>query len=134
MADRKSTAERIAEAELKKEQLANEIKRLERQHKEEERKARTKRLCNRGGKVEKLLPELITLPEEQFEIFVNTVLLTPHTRKILKELAGQAAAPKSHAQPAAPPAVPPAPQTVPSAKPPSGSDGGRTRETATFGD
>ena len=86
---RKSTAEKIAEVQAKKQQLENEQKRLLQQQKAEERKARTKRLCFRGGAVEKLLPELITLTDEQFDVFLNTVILSEQTKRVLADITAQ---------------------------------------------
>jgi len=39
------------------------------EQKEQERKDRTNRLCKRMGLFEKLLPDCITLTEEQFQTF-----------------------------------------------------------------
>lgn len=71
-------------AELKKRQDA-----LLAQFNEQERKARTHRLCKRGGLVEKLLPELITLTDKQFDTFVEKALLTEYTRRIIKDLSAE---------------------------------------------
>jgi len=83
---RKTTAERIEIQKERKEQMQNEIKRLLQQQRKEERKARTHRFCIRGAIVEKLLPDLARLTEEQFDTFVQKVLLTPHTSRILAGL------------------------------------------------
>ena len=86
MATNKTTAEKIAEQRTKMEQIQNEINRLLRLEKEEARKARTHRLCERGGIVEKLLPDLIRLNKEQFDTFVQKTLLSGYAEKILREL------------------------------------------------
>ena len=86
---RKTTAEKIAEAQQRKEQMQNQIKRLQQQQKSEERKARTHRLCKRGGIVEKLLPDLATFTDEQFDIFVKKVLLTEHTKRVITDITKQ---------------------------------------------
>jgi uncharacterized protein YeaC (DUF1315 family) len=80
---RKTTAERIEIQKVKKEQTQNALKLLLQQQRKEERKARTHRFCVRGAIVEKLLPDLARLTEEQFDTFVQKVLLTPHTNRIL---------------------------------------------------
>ena len=85
----KTTAERIAEVQERKQQMQNQIKRLQQQQKSEERKARTHRLCKRGGIVEKLLPELATFTDKQFDIFVKKVLLTEHTKRAITDIAKQ---------------------------------------------
>lgn len=87
MANRKTINEKIEAAKLEKEQAEARIKQLIQQQKAQERKARNHRLCERGGKLEKLLPELARLTEEQFETFVEKCLLTSFTRRTLAELA-----------------------------------------------
>ena len=47
------------------------------------------RLCKRGGIVEKPLPDLINLTDEQFDAFVEKTLLSGHAERILKGLIGQ---------------------------------------------
>ena len=86
MATNKTTAVKIAEQRAKMEQMGNEIKRLLRLQKDEERRARTHRLCERGGIVEKLLPDLARLDKEQFDIFVQKTLLTGFAEKVLRGL------------------------------------------------
>jgi hypothetical protein len=62
------------------------IKKLLQQQKAQERKERNHRLCKRGGLVEKLLPGLIKLSDEQFQTFVDKTLLTGFAEKILRGL------------------------------------------------
>jgi len=50
MSTRKTTAERIEAAKIELKQKENELKRLEQMQKEADRKARTKRLIERGGR------------------------------------------------------------------------------------
>ena len=69
MSTRKTTAEKLEAAKIEKQQAEAEIKRLMNLQKAEERKARNHRLCERGGIVEKLLPDLASLNKEQFDIF-----------------------------------------------------------------
>jgi hypothetical protein len=73
-----------AKAEIKQKEAL--IKQLLQQQRATDRKVRNHRLCKRGGFVEKHLPDLIKLTDEQFETFVKKTLLTGHTAKILKEL------------------------------------------------
>lgn len=87
MANRKTINEKLEAAKLEKEQAEARIKELLQQQKSQERKDRNHRLCLHGGKLEKLLPELARLTEEQFEIFVGKCLLTSFTRRTLAELA-----------------------------------------------
>ena len=87
MSERKTTAERITAKKEEMEQKKNELTLLLQRQRKEERKARTHRLCERGGKLEKLFPELARLTEEQFETFVERCLLTSQTRSVLTELA-----------------------------------------------
>jgi hypothetical protein len=108
MANRKTLNEKIEAAKLEKEQAEARIKKLLQQQKAQARKDRNHRLCERGGKLEKLLPELARLTEEQFEIFVEKCLLTSFTRRVLSELAppepeqpdGENSATTAHTEPA----------------------------------
>jgi hypothetical protein len=68
------------------EHLKKEKKKLEKEQSNEERKKRTHRLCKRGGELEKLFPDLITLTEEQFYLFVEKTLLTGFAERILGEI------------------------------------------------
>ena len=92
MSNRKTIVERIEAAKAEVAQKEAHIKALLRQQKAQERKDRNHRLCLRGGKLEKLLPGLARLTEEQFETFVGKCLLTNYTRRILAELAPQESA------------------------------------------
>ena len=87
MAYRKTLDEKIAAAKLEAAQKEARVKELLQQQKTAERKARNHRFCLRGGKLEKLFPELALLTEEQFEIFVEKCLLNDNTRAVLAELA-----------------------------------------------
>ena len=87
MSNRKTINEKIEAAKIEKQQAEARIKKLLQEQKAQERKDRNHRLCKRGGKLEKLFPELARLTEEQFETFVEKCLRTNHTRRILAELA-----------------------------------------------
>ena len=83
----KSKLDRIEEL---NEEIINIKKRqsqLRQQHNRQVNKDRTHRLCRRGGLVEKLLPTLAVINDEQFEMFVNKTLLSGFAEKILREIA-----------------------------------------------
>ena len=86
MSNRKTLDERIEAARVEKQQAEARIKELLNQQKVQERKDRNHRLCKRGGQVEKLLPGLAELTEEQFETFVQKTLLTGFAEKVLRGL------------------------------------------------
>ena len=88
----KTKAEKIASIETQMEQLENQKKRLIQEQKKEERNARTKRLCKRMGLFESMLPDTITLTEEQFKTFLEKTVAAEHSRRILDELTAQNAA------------------------------------------
>ena len=86
MAAKRSRPERIV---LKREhilQLENELKVLENQEKEAERKARTKRLCRRGGFIESLLPDTVILSDDRFESFVKRHIANKYGTDMLNKL------------------------------------------------
>ena len=81
--------ERVANIEKEIRELLDRKKLLLQQHKDQERKDRTHRLCERGGYLESVIPELPTLTEEQFKTFVEKTLLTDFARRTLATLTGQ---------------------------------------------
>jgi hypothetical protein len=85
----KTRLERIGSIQEEIEQLKTRQKLLQQQHNAQERKARNHRLCRRGGIVEKLLPGIISLTDEQFDAFVEKTLLTGYAERIIKGLAAQ---------------------------------------------
>jgi len=85
----KTTTEKIEAVKLQKQQLDNEMKRLQQQERAEERKRRNHRICKRGGLLEKLLPDTIPLSDEQFQAFLEKVLLSDSTRRTLERYAPQ---------------------------------------------
>ena len=85
----KSKVEKMSDIDKQIEDLQNQKKELQKQHNNDERKARTNRLCKRGGIVEKLLPDLIEFTDEQFDIFLEKTLLTPYTRRVIAEIKAQ---------------------------------------------
>ena len=82
----KTKAEKIAAIELQMTQLENQRKKLIQEKKQQERKDRTKRLCKRMGLFESMLPESISLTDEQFHIFLEKTVATEHSRRLLDEL------------------------------------------------
>ena len=85
----KTKAEKIAAIELQMTQLENQRKKLIQEKKQQERKDRTKRLCKRMGLFENMLPESISLTDEQFQIFLEKTVATEQSRRILDGLTTQ---------------------------------------------
>ena len=88
----KTKLEKIAGIEEEIRQLENKKKRLMQEQKEQERKDRTNRLCKRMGLFEKLLPDCITLTEEQFKSFLEQTAAAEHGRRLLEEMTARNAA------------------------------------------
>lgn len=82
----KTKIEKIAGIEEEIRQLENKRKQLVQAQKAQERKDRTKRLCKRMGLFESLLPESISLTDEQFQIFLEKTVLNEQSRRILDGL------------------------------------------------
>jgi len=89
MSTRKTTAEKIEAARIEKAQMEAEIKRLMQQQKAEERKARTKRLIERGAIVESLIHNADALTNEQFKAFLEKTVTSNYAVKALTEIAAQ---------------------------------------------
>ena len=88
----KTTAEKIAERDERIAQLQNEKKKLLQKQKADERKVRTNRLCRRHGLLEKYMPDLITITDEQFEMFIKRAIATSYGRDALAEIVTTAGA------------------------------------------
>ena len=88
----KTKLEKIAGIEEEIRQLENKRKQLVQEQKAQERKDRTKRLCRRMGLFESLVPDSISLTEEQFKTFLEKTVAAEHGRKLLDELTAQNAA------------------------------------------
>lgn len=86
---RRTLEERIEAARTKKQKEDNNLNRLLKEQKEQERTARTNRLCKRMGFIEKMLPELITLTDEQFEKFVKRTTANDFGRGELAKIVQQ---------------------------------------------
>ena len=85
----KTKAEKIADIELQMTQLENLRKKLIQEQKQQERKDRTKRLCKRMGLIESMLPESISLTDEQFQTFLEKAVANEYGRRILNSLTVQ---------------------------------------------
>ena len=85
----KTKIEKIAGIEEEIRQLENKRRQLVQAQKAQERKDRTKRLCKRMGLFESLVPDSVSLTDEQFKAFLERTITTEHSRRILAELTKQ---------------------------------------------
>ena len=88
------TAE-IEESKKKIRQFENREKIIKQKLSVEERKARTHRLCKRGGFMESLVPELIAMPDEDAKAFLRLALTSEPAQEFLKKRAGDGNAEES---------------------------------------
>jgi hypothetical protein len=95
----KTKLEKIATIEEQIEQLENQKKQLRQKHRTEERKARERRQCKRAGILESLLPETVSLTDEQFKTFLERTTANDFGRKVLSGITAQNTA-KAESQPA----------------------------------
>ena len=97
----KSRQEKIASFEERIAQLENQ-KKLEKQRlKAEERKARDRRLYKRAGLLESLLPETITLTDEQFNTFLHRTVANNFGRDKLAQIIAEGVSETAPSQAAA---------------------------------
>ncbi len=82
----RTTVEKIESVQEQIRQLENQKKRLMQEQKEQERKARTKRLIERGAILESLIPEADTFTNEQIKAFLEKTIRTESARKALANL------------------------------------------------
>jgi hypothetical protein len=75
----KTKLERIASIEEQIPQLKNQQRQLAQKHKADERKARTRRLIERGAILESVIPKAETLTNEQVQTLVREAFLTAPT-------------------------------------------------------
>ena len=87
----KTTAEKIADKDEQIRQILNEKKQLIQKQKQQDRKDRTKRLCSRHGLLESMLPELITITDEQYKTFLEKAVCNNYGRDILAKVIAQTA-------------------------------------------
>ncbi len=78
--------EKISSAEAEIQQLQNKIKENKQKLKKQERNERTRRICQRGGYIEKVLPDTIPLTAENFQRLIDEALCTNFARGKLTEL------------------------------------------------
>ena len=79
-----------AEMELAQKQLRqyeNREKMLDRKISIEKRKERNHRLCSRGGFIESIVPELITMTDEDAQTFFRLALTSEPAREFLRKRA-----------------------------------------------
>jgi len=89
MSSTKTTTERIDTLQDKIGQLENEKKRLLNMRKQADRKARTKRLIERGAILENLIPEADKFTNDQIKSFLEKTVKTENAQKILDGLTAQ---------------------------------------------
>jgi uncharacterized protein (UPF0335 family) len=77
----KTREDRIESVQEQIRQLENQKKRLMQEQKEQGRKARTKRLIERGAILESLIPEADTFTNEQIRAFLEKTIRTESARK-----------------------------------------------------
>ncbi|MCL2568181.1 MAG: DUF3847 domain-containing protein [Oscillospiraceae bacterium] len=82
----KTKVERITSIEDQIAQLENQRKQLVQKHKEDERKARTRRLIQRGALLESFISDPAEYTEEQIKTFLKETLDTEFARKALRRI------------------------------------------------
>jgi len=115
----KTTLEKIEAKQQEIQQKQREEKQLRKKYNEEQRKARTRRLCNRHGLFEKMLPDTIDLTDEQFKTFLEKAVANDFGRRTLANIAKQGGGESNTAK------TKTSPQAAPAH---SGSDGGEQKE------
>jgi len=88
----KTKQEKIAGIQEQITQLENQKKKLIQQEKEAERKARTKRLIERGAILESLIDGADTLTNEQVKAFLVKTIQSDYARRILNGMKPQESA------------------------------------------
>ena len=78
--------EKIASIDEEMQQLANRKKEYIQRERAAERKARNHRICKRGGHLESVLPALVKLTDEQFNMFIKRTLLTEYATRELDKI------------------------------------------------
>ena len=89
MSTKRTLTEQIESAQNEIRQRENRLKELLQKQKVQERKERTHRLCERGGYLESILPESVSLTAEQFKTFLDKTLLTDFAKQTLVGLTEQ---------------------------------------------
>ena len=83
----KTRTEKIESIQTEIQQLENQRKKLIQQEKEADRKARTKRLIERGAITESLITGAETLINEQFKAFLEKTVTSSYAARALAEIA-----------------------------------------------
>jgi hypothetical protein len=110
--------EKIASAEAEILQLQNRAKEYKQKLKAQERAERTRRICQRGGYIEKVLPDTISLTAENFQKLINDALCTNFARNKLAELLAMQERQAAAEGDSAPPSDASAPTNAPHHQPP----------------
>jgi len=87
----KTTAEKIADKDEQIRQILNEKKQLIQKQKQDEKKARNHRLCKRHATLESMMPELITITDEQYKTFLEKAVCNDYGRDKLTQIIAQGA-------------------------------------------
>ena len=82
----KTATEKIGSIDKQMAQLVEQKKRLVQQEREQERKAKNNRFTKRHGLMESMLPETITLTDEQYKTFLERAVGNDTTRKIISNI------------------------------------------------
>lgn len=82
----KTREDRIESVQEQIRQLENQRKRLMQEQKEQVRRARTKRLIERGAILESLIPDADAFTNEQIKAFLEKTIQTESARKALANL------------------------------------------------
>jgi hypothetical protein len=85
----KSYDEKIAEAKEKISQYENQLKAIMQKQKSEERKARTKRLIERGAILENLIENADTLTNDQIKTFLEKTITNDYARRAMATVTAQ---------------------------------------------
>ncbi|MDL2258166.1 DUF3847 domain-containing protein [Eubacteriales bacterium OttesenSCG-928-K08] len=85
----KTTKERIQSVQEQIRQLENQKKRLLQEQKEQERKARTKRLIERGAILESFVSDASALTNDQIKAFLEKTITSEYAKKALAGVTAQ---------------------------------------------
>ena len=83
MAQRKTLNEQIEDTRAKMKQEENRLKQYLQKKKDEERKARTKRLIERGAILESLIDGAETHTNEEIQTLIQKIFATPYAKQML---------------------------------------------------
>lgn len=89
MSKTKTNTQKIDDIKTKIEQLENQKKQLLQKQKSDERKARTKRLIERGAILESLISGAADFTNEQIKSFLEKTVQTDYARKFLDGMTAQ---------------------------------------------